>query len=177
MFDPNSHILLEITDLFCPRLIVVDGLILPVSISPHFHCSGNRFWIPSTIEKIPSKGVSEQTHIHSIEIEIDSKLREIEKDGFSRTDLEFFTFSRSVGILGFKCFSECRSLSSVTFESVSRLSRIENEAFTESGLIEIIIPSSVEVLCAKCFFQCRSLSSVTFESGSRLSRVEKEAFY
>jgi hypothetical protein len=60
MFDPNSsisQILSKTTDPFCPILIVVDGLVLPVSTASHFRCSDNRLWIPSTTKIIPSKWV------------------------------------------------------------------------------------------------------------------------
>jgi hypothetical protein len=63
MFDPISQILLEIADLFCPKLIVVDDLVLPVSTAAHFPFSVIRFWIPSTIEMIPSKWISQQPSI------------------------------------------------------------------------------------------------------------------
>jgi hypothetical protein len=97
----------EITNFFYPRLIVVDGLVLPVSTSPHFPSSGNRLWIPSTIAIIPSKCVPEQTHIKSIMFEIGSKLRSIQTETFSGTFLEFIIFPNSVEVLGSKCFSEC----------------------------------------------------------------------
>jgi hypothetical protein len=55
--SPISQILLEITALFYLRLIVVDGLFLPISTAGHFHFSGNQLLIHSTIEMIPSKCV------------------------------------------------------------------------------------------------------------------------
>jgi hypothetical protein len=173
MFDPNSlqfhQILPKITGFFCPRLIVVDGLVLSVSTAAPFRSSGNRVWIPSTTEIIPFDWISHQTHIKSIAFEIGSKLKKIQEKAFCGTDLTFFTFSRSITFLDSKCFRECKSLSSVRFESESRLSRIHDKAFSQTSLVEIIIPSSVEVLGEECFSFCGSRSSVRFESGSNLS--------
>jgi hypothetical protein len=49
-----SLILWEISGEFCPRMIVVDGLILCVSAVGNPHCSGTRLWIPSPISFIDS---------------------------------------------------------------------------------------------------------------------------
>jgi hypothetical protein len=98
MLYPNSSIsrisqlLLEITDQFCPKLIVLDGLILSVSMAVPFLSSGNRHWIPSTIEIIPFEWISHQTHLRSISSKIGSKLREIQTQAFSGTDLTYVTF-------------------------------------------------------------------------------------
>jgi hypothetical protein len=90
--DPNSEILSELTDSFCPRFIVFNGLIFPIYTVAHFRSSANRLWIPRTIGTIPSNFISEQTHIKSIAVEIGSNFNTIEVDAFSRTDLEFLTF-------------------------------------------------------------------------------------
>jgi hypothetical protein len=155
MFNPNSpisQILPTITDIFCSRLIVVDGLVLPVLTTAHFRSSDNRVWISSTTEIISSNWISFRAGIKSIAFEIGSKFKEIQTQAFSGTDLEFVTFPSSVEVLGLSCFYECRSLSSVIFESesrLSRLSRIEREAFIRTGLIKIIPPSSVDILGEK----------------------------
>jgi hypothetical protein len=112
---------------------VVDGLTLSVLIAVPFLSSGNRRWIPSTIEIVPFEWISHQTHIKSMRFEIQT-------EAFLGTDLTFVTFPSSVEVLGLKCFHEGRSLSSITFESELRLSRIEKYAFNGSGLIEIIFP-------------------------------------
>jgi hypothetical protein len=161
-----------VADNFCPRITVIDGLILWVSTIGHFHFIGNRLWLPSPIKFISSKSVSKKESIHSIVIENVPKLERVESKAFEHTGVQGITVPASAEVFDEECFPECRSLSSVTFESGSRLSRIEKQAFFETGLVEIILPASVEILGEKCFFKCKSLSSVTIESGSRLSRIE-----
>jgi hypothetical protein len=171
-----SQILWEIVDEFCPRTIVIGGLILLVSTIADFDFSGRKLWLPSSIKFISSECLGQNKSIKSIVIENMSKLERIESEAFKRTSLNFFSIPNSVAFLGANCFSECGSLSSVTFESGSKLSRVGKQAFCLTGLIEIILPSSVEGLDEGCFFYRRSLSSVRFELGSRLSQIEKQPF-
>jgi hypothetical protein len=50
---------------------------------------------------------------------------------------------RNVEIIGWECFSNCKSLSSIIFESNSHLTRIESGAFSSSSLQSIVIPSTI----------------------------------
>jgi hypothetical protein len=98
---------LEITDQFCPRLIVVNGRVRLISKAAHFHSSGNRLWIPSTIKIIPSKWTCEEAHIQSLSFEIGSKLRKIGNESFSETGLQFLTVPFSIEVLSSQGFYKC----------------------------------------------------------------------
>jgi hypothetical protein len=147
-----SQVLWEIAAEFCPRIIVIDGLIQCVSTIGHSDFLVNKLWLPSSIQLISSKNFSKTQSIKSIVIENQSTLKIIESEAFQQIALQYFTVPALVEVLCANCFSQCGSLSSVTFEFGSRLSRIEEAAFTQTGLLEIIVPSSVEVLSEKCFF-------------------------
>jgi hypothetical protein len=172
-----SPILWKISDEFCPRIIVTDGIIQCVSavVNPPF--SVTRLWIHFRIDFIASACISESQKFKFLVFENVSMLERIESGLFSETSLKSVVISRSVEVLCENCFLKCKLLSSVTIESESKLSRSEKYAFSRTGLLKIVIPSSVEVLGENCFSKCGSLSDVRFESDSILSRIEKEAFY
>jgi hypothetical protein len=50
-----SLIVWEISDEFCPRMIVIDGIIICVSAVGNPHFSTTRVWIPSSIVFITSE--------------------------------------------------------------------------------------------------------------------------
>jgi hypothetical protein len=110
-----SQFLWEISADFCPRIIVIDGLILSVSSIGSSHFIVDRLWLPSGIKLICSRNVYKNESIKSIVIENVSKLEKINSEAFQKTALNFFTIPSSVEVLGEKCFSHCGSLSSVRF--------------------------------------------------------------
>jgi hypothetical protein len=172
----TSQVVWNITNGFCPRLIVTNGVIRRVSTINRGHFTGSTLWISWSIELIASELLSQNPELKSVVFENGSRLKQIDKAIFSNTSLKFIQIPSSVTTLSVECFSECELLSLVIFETGSRLSQIESDAFRESGLIEIVLPSSVEILGGGCFSWWRSLFSVTFESGSKLSRIEMMAF-
>jgi hypothetical protein len=135
-----SQFLWEITEEFCPQIIVIDGLIHSVSTIGRSHLILQKLWLPSRIKLISWESVYEDKSIESVVIENLSQLEGIERETFQETDLKFIAISKSVEFIGANCFSWCGSLSSISFESGSRLSRIEESAFNKTGLIEIIVP-------------------------------------
>jgi hypothetical protein len=172
MNEPQiSPILWEISDEFCPRMIVVDGMILYVSAVGNPHFCATRLWIPSPIRSISSECFYDSKQFKFLVFENLSMLERIETKAFSKTSLISVVILRSVEVLGESCFLECGLLSSVTIESGSKLSRIEKQSFSGTELFEIVIPASGEILSAKCFAHCRCLSSIAFEGGSRLLEV------
>jgi hypothetical protein len=170
----NSQVVWKISEEFCHRLIVVDGVIQCVSSIGCGSFTGSILWLPSPTILIASESVSKKEEFKSVVFEREFTIDNLGKKVFSKTDLKFVQIPASVEVLGESCFWECRSLSSVRFETGSRLSRIEGWAFHQTGLVELVIPASVEFLGAGCFSLCKSLSSVTFETGARLSQIEKK---
>jgi hypothetical protein len=146
-----SPILWEISDEFCPRMIVVDGMIMWVSAVGNPHFSATRLWIPSPIKFIASESFSDNEEFGFLVFEKVSMLERIEAKAFSKTTLKSIVISEFVEVLSERCFFKCKLLSSVRIESRSKLSRIEKQTFSGTGLIEIVIPSSVEMLCESCF--------------------------
>jgi hypothetical protein len=72
----------------------------------------------------------------------------------------------NVEILGWSCFSSCKSLTSISFELNSRLTRIESDAFSDSSLQSIVIPSNVCFINASAFVGV-NLSNCLIESGNQ----------
>jgi hypothetical protein len=72
----------EITDNFCPRIIVIDGLLLCGSRIGHSHLFVNKLWLPSSSQLISSKSNSENELIESVVIENRSKLGGVEPKAF-----------------------------------------------------------------------------------------------
>jgi hypothetical protein len=156
-------VLWKITDEFCPRTIVTNGIIQSVSTIGPSDFRASKLWLPSQIKIVSSKSVYQNKSFKSVVIENMSNMERIESKAFGKTDLQFLAVPVSVKALSEKCFSQCKSLSSVTFESGSALSHIAKSAFFLSNLFDIILPATVRVLGDGCFCQCESLSSVTFE--------------
>jgi hypothetical protein len=105
-----SQVLWEITDDFCPRIIVKDGRIQWVSTIGPSHLTVNKLWLPSGIKMISWKSVSQNKSIKFIVIENQSKLQGIASKAFRNAKLRFLAIPDSVGFLGVNCFSACKSL-------------------------------------------------------------------
>jgi hypothetical protein len=146
-----SPIIWKISDEFCPRMIVVDGIIVWVSAVSNPHLALTRLWIPSPIGFIISEYFFQSKQFQFVVFENVSMLKRIEAKAFSKTNLKSIVIPKSVEVLGESCFLECRLLSSVRIESESKLTRIEKQTFARTGLIEIVIPASIEVINEDCF--------------------------
>jgi hypothetical protein len=59
---------------------------------------------------------------------------------------DFVCILRTVEIIDFSCFSDCKSLFSASIESDSALRKIEFSAFQNSSLPSIVIPRTVEII-------------------------------
>jgi hypothetical protein len=133
--------------------------------------------IPDDIEVLGTSCFSGVGSLLFISFGCNSRLKAIESNAFSGSNLQLIMIPREVEVLGSGCLSGCHALLSVSFEPKSRLKRIGVGAFSVSALRSIEIPQSVEVLERWCFSPCISLASVTFEIGSRLKRIEFGVFF
>jgi hypothetical protein len=61
-------------------------------------------------------------------------------------------------ILGWGCFSDCKSLSSISIESDSKLKRIESEAFQFTALTFTCVPATIQSIAADAFPKSRRVS-------------------
>jgi hypothetical protein len=91
-----SPILWEISDEFCPRIIVVDGMIMSVSAVANPHFSAIRLWIPSPIFFIASECFYDSKQFQFLVFENVSMLRRIESKAFSKTTLKSVVILKSV---------------------------------------------------------------------------------
>jgi hypothetical protein len=113
----TSNVVWVVADEFCPRLIVVDGIIISVSTVVHRSFSVTKLWLPSSTKFINSDQIYQREALKSVVFENVAILKSIGVKSFSGTSLKFFIVPASVEMLNDGCFMQCKSLSSVTFES------------------------------------------------------------
>jgi hypothetical protein len=110
-------------------------------------CVGQRdhVVIGKEIEVISRGCFCECESLCEIIFESGSKLRRIEKCGFSDSGIKMIAIPSSVEFIGKYCFSGCKSLYKITFESGHNL-QIHGSAFEQTNLKDICIPLNVEFI-------------------------------
>jgi hypothetical protein len=139
--------------------------------------SESRVLIKKEIEVIDKSCFGLCSFVCEVVFEAESRLRLIDEDAFSTTDLRSIIIPSGVEVIGECCFPGCESLSEVIFEAGSRLQLIGSGAFTWTVLKTIRIPKSVKEIGRNCFFRCKSLHEVIFEGDAgRLPEIARDAF-
>jgi hypothetical protein len=103
-------------------------------------------------------------------------LKRIESNVFYGSSLHWIVIPRNTKILGYKCFSGCKSLSSISFQSDSQLKRIESQAFCETSLQSIVIPRSVTFVNGSAFSNLKGFS-LSLESETSAFSVDRDFLF
>ena len=101
--------------------------------------------LPSTLEKISTKGLMLNSALKNINLENCVNLTNIGEEAFSGcSQLQILSMPNNVSVLGSKAFYDCTSL------------------------VSINLPASLKILNSYTFYNCKNLETVIFEDGLML---------